>query len=212
MAIIWNKNDRGFNGTETDWAGYVLEKIHDNNYRIMSDVWGSADHAIVWDEKSNSPKHITVNVYDMQPDGWHPAKIEVDATEEVKEKYLNWKVQREYESLLQNAEIAAREIQKECIAKVVKGKNGKGTVGKVVVIMDGSYGMGWRSRPMKKYAIATSDIQVDKPLRSGKVMKVYRDVVWAWACNVERVDVPAIDKEALLQTAQERVVRTYRAA
>lgn len=210
MAIIWNKNDRGFAGTETDWAGYVLEKTHDNNYRIMSDVWGSADHALVWDEKANEPKHITVNVYDMQPEGWHPAKIEVDATEEVKEKYLNWKVQREYEGMLYREEARVREIEKGCIAKVVSGRNGKGTVGKVVVAMDGSYGMGYRAKPMKKYAIATSDIQIDKPLRNGKIMKVFRDVVWVWACNVERVDVEEINQHMLWLEAKERVLRTIK--
>lgn len=212
MAIAWTVQHDGFADAQTDWAGYVLEKQHDTSYRIMSDVWGSADWALVWDEKSNGPKHILVNVYDMNPEGWRPVEITVDASAEIIEKHKQWLINREYDRLLGLANVEARQIQKGVIAKVVKGRNGKGTIGKVVVAMDAVYGMGWRGRQMKKYAIATSDIQVDKPLRSGKVMKVYRDVVWAWACNVERVDVPSIDKDALLQMAQERVLRTYRAA
>lgn len=211
MAIAWTVQHNGFADAQHDWSGYVLEKTHDTNYRIMSDVWGSADWALVWDEKSNVPKHILVNVYDMNPEGWRPVQITVDATDEIREKYNQWMINREFERLLDNATVQSKQIEKGCIAKVVKGKSGKGTIGKVVVVMDGSYGMGWKSVPMKKYAIATSDVQIDKPLRNGKIAKVYQDVVWAWACNVDRVDIPQIDKEALLQTARERVVRRIKA-
>lgn len=212
MAILWKQNQHGFDGTETTWAGYVLKKTHDTSYRIMSDIWGSADWATVWDEKSNGPKTLLVNVYDMNPEGWHPTEIVVDATEEVKAKYRDWMINREFQNLVGSAEIAAKEIQKECIARVVKGRNGKGTVGKVVVVMDAMYNAGYyHSRVEKKLAIATSDVKVKKALRSGKVAEVYQDVVWAWARNCERVDIAPVDKEALLQQAQERVVRSIAA-
>ncbi len=212
MAIVWKENQNGFEGTQTDWAGFVLEKIVDHSYRIMSDIWGTADFALVWDEKSNGPKKLLVNVYDMNPSGWSPTEIVVDATEEVKTKYRDFQVKRLYEQLLGSAEIASYQIEKGCIAKVVKGKNGKGTVGPVVVMMDATYGMGWQSRVEKKLAIATSDVKVKKALRSGKVAEVYQDVVWVWARNVKRVDVAPIDKDALLKQAQERVLRTNLAA
>lgn len=212
MAIAWTQNHNGFEGTQTDWAGYVLEKKHDTNYRIMSDVWGSADWAIVWDEATASPKHIIVNVYDMNPEGWRPVQITVDATPEIREKHTQWLINREYERLLDGATQDSKMIHKGAIAKVVKGKTGKGTVGQVVVIMDGSYGMGWKSVPMRKYAIATSDVKIKKALRNGNVAEVYRDVVWAWACNVERVDTPEINQHMLWLEAEKRVLRTYRAA
>lgn len=211
MAIAWNKNHNGFAGTQTDWAGYVLEKQHDTNYQIMSDIWGSADWATVWDEATSSPKQILVNVYDMNPDGWHPVQITVDATDEIREKHKQWLINREYERLLGNATVESKHIQKGTIAKVVKGKSGKGTVGKVVVVMSALYGMGYRASRENKLGIATSDIQYDKALPSGKVVKAYKDMVWVWARNCERVDVPAIDKNALLQLAQERVVRSIAA-
>jgi len=207
MAIAWKENQHGFEGTQTDWSGYVLEKIVDHSYRIMSDIWGTADWALVWDEKSNGPKRLLVNVYDMNPSGWSPSEIVVDATEEVKAKYRDFQVKREYERLLGSAEIAARQIEKGCIAKVVKGKNGKGTVGKVVVMMDASYGMGYRASVEKKLAIATSDVKVKKALRSGKVAEVYQDVVWVWARNVERVDIAEINQHMLWLEAEKRVVR-----
>lgn len=209
MAIAWNKNQNGWDGTETDWSGYVLKKTHDSNYRIMSDVWGSADWALVWDEKSNGPKHILVNVYDMNPEGWRPAEIVVDATEEVQAKYRHWQVNREYQKLLENAEVAVRRIEKGCIAKVVKGRNGKGTIGKVVVAMTAIYGMGWRASQELKVAIATSDVKVKKALRNGKVAEVYRDVVWAWARNVIREDVAEINQHMLWLEAEARVARSY---
>ena len=207
MAIAWTKMHDGFADTQSNWAGYVLEKKHDTNYRIMSDVWGSADWAIVWDEATSSPKHILVNVYDMNPEGWRPVQITVDATDEIREKYKQYLINCEYQNLLDKAEAAARHIEKGAVAKVVRGKTGKGTIGKVVVQMIATYGMGYRASSEYKLAIATSDVKVKKPLRSGKVVDVYQDVVWVWQRNCERVDIANIDKDALLQTAQERVVR-----
>lgn len=211
MAIAWTEHHNGFEGTQTDWAGYVLEKIVDNSYRIMSDIWGTADFALVWDENINGPKQILVNVYDMNPEGWHPVQITVDATPEIREKHKQWLINREYNRLLQIEESRAREIEKGTIAKVVRGRNGKGTIGKVVVQMIATYGMGYRSTSEYKLAIATSDVKVKKALRNGKVAEVYQDVVWVWQRNCERVDVAKIDKDALLQTAQERVVRSLAA-
>ena len=211
MAIAWTEQDKGFYDSQSNWEGAVLKVVHDQNYRIMSDVWGSADWATVWDEATASPKQILVNVYDMNGPGWKPTQITVDATDEICEKYKHWLINVQYERLLEMEQARVHQIEKGAIAKVVKGKNGKGTVGPVVVVMDATYGMGYRSSVEKKLAIATSDVKVKKALRNGKVAEVYRDVVWVWARNVERVDVPQINKDALLQTAQERVVRSITA-
>jgi len=211
MAIAWTKMHDGFADTQTDWAGYVLEKQHDTNYRIMSDVWGSADWAIVWDEATSSPKHILVNVYDMNPEGWCPVQITVDATDEIREKYKQYLINCEYQNLLDKAEAAARHIEKGAVAKVVRGKTGKGTVGKVVVQMIATYGMGYRASSEYKLAIATSDVKVKKPLRSGKVVDVYQDVVWVWQRNCERIDVAEINQHMLWLEAEKRVLRTIAA-
>lgn len=208
MAILYTA---ARDANENRYEGFVLAKVVDNSYRIMSDVWGSADFALVWDEATASPKHILVNVYDMNPEGWHPVAIEADASEEVKAKYLNWKINLEYQKLLAAEESYNNQIQKGVIAKVVKGRNGKGTIGPVVVMMDATYGMGYRASVEKKLAIATSDVKVKKALRNGKVAEVYQDVVWVWARNCQRVDVPQVDKEAVLQRAKERVVRSIAA-
>lgn len=207
MAIAWQTQHQGFYDSQTNWEGLVLKVEHDQNYRIMSDVWGSADWATVWDESTASPKQVLVNVYDMQGPDWKPVQITVDATDEIREKYKQWLINVEYQKLLNAEESFNNQIQKGVIAKVVKGKNGKGTIGPVVVMMDATYGMGYRSSLEKKLAIATSDVKVKKPLRSGKVVEVYQDVVWVWARNCQRVDVPQIDKDALLEQAKARVAR-----
>ena len=211
MAIAWTEQHKGFYDSQSNWEGAVLKVVHDQNYRIMSDVWGSADWATVWDEATASPKQILVNVYDMNGPDWKPVQITVDATDEIREKYKHWMINVQYERLLEMEEVRVHQIEKGAIAKVVKGKNGKGTIGPVVVVMDATYGMGYRSSVEKKLAIATSDVKVKKALRNGKVAEVYRDVVWAWARNVIRVDIAQIDREALRQQAQERVVRSIAA-
>jgi hypothetical protein len=208
MAIIY-KTERNMN--DNPYSGYVLEKIVDHSYQVMSDIWCTADSALVWDEKSNGPKRLLVNIYDMNPSDWRPAEIVVDASDEVKAKYREWQVNLEFQRLVGDAEIAVQRIEKGSIAKVVRGRNGKGTVGKVVVVMDASYGMGYRSSVEKKLAIATSDVKVKKALRNGKVAEVYQDVVWVWARNVVRIDIAEIDKAALRQQAEERVLRKYAA-
>jgi hypothetical protein len=211
MAIAWTEQHKGFYDSQSNWEGAVLKVVHDQNYRIMSDVWGSADWATVWDEATASPKTILVNVYDMNGPDWKPVAIDVDATSEVKAKYLNWITKNRYERMLENEEIRVRQIEKGAIAKVVKGKSGKGTVGPVVVAMTATYGMGWRSTQELKVAIATSDVKVKKALRNGKVAEVYRDVVWAWARNVEREDIAEINQHMLWLEAEKWAVRSIAA-
>ena len=211
MAIAWTEQHKGFYDSQSNWEGAVLKVVHDQNYRIMSDVWGSADWATVWDEATASPKQVLVNVYDMNGPDWKPTQITVDATDEIREKYKHWMINVQYERLLEMEQARVHQIEKGAIAKVVKGKNGKGTVGPVVVVMDATYGMGYRSSVEKKLAIATSDVKVKKALRNGKVAEVYRDVVWVWARNVEREDIAEINQHMLWLEAEARVVRSIAA-
>jgi hypothetical protein len=207
MAIAWTEQHKGFNDTVHNWEGCVLKVEHDQNYRIMSDVWGSADWATVWDAQEKRAKKVLINVYDMNGPDWKPVQITVDATDEVKRAYRDWQVENKFQTLVGSAENAAHQIQKGCIAKVVKGKNGKGTIGPVVVQMLSTYGMGYRSTQEYKLAIATSDVKVKKSLRNGKVAEVYQDVVWVWARNCQRVDIAPVDKDALRKQAEEWVAR-----
>lgn len=203
MAILYTA---ARDSNENRYEGFVLARVVDQSYRIMSDVWGTADFARVWDEATASPKMILVNVYDMNPESWRPVQITVDATDEIREKYKQWLINLEFNRLLDLEENRVREIEKGAIAKVVSGRNAKGTIGKVVVKMNATYGMGYRSSVEPKLGIATSDVTFKKALPNGKVVDAHRDMVWVWARNCQRVDIAQIDKEALLREAQERAV------
>lgn len=208
MAIIY-KNERDMNNNS--YENRVLSKRYNSSYQVMSDIWCGADEATVWDDKENAPKRMYINIYDMNPSDWKPAEINVDATEEVKEKYREWLTQRHFESLVRDAEDHALQFEKGAIAKVVKGKSSKGVQGKVVVMISAPYRMGYRAIQARKLGIATSDVMIKKPLSNGKVVDAHRDMVWVWAMNCERIDKPQIDRDALLQQARERALREYAA-
>jgi hypothetical protein len=127
------------------------------------------------------------------------------ATDKVKSKYRQWKIDLEATRLIEDAELAAKRIEKGCIAKVVKGKNGVGTVGKVVVVMSATYGMGWRSSVEKKLGIATSDVTFKKALPNGKVVDAHKDMVWVWARNAVRVDVGTVDRDAIRREVEQSI-------
>ena len=202
MAILWT-SERDANNNR--YENRVLSVELDKSYQVMSDIWATADWALVWDDASNSPKRVLVNVYDMNPSGWVASKITVDATDEVKSKYRQWKINLEVSRRIEDAEYEAKQIQKGCIAKVVKGKTGKGTVGKVVVVMKANYGMGWRSSVETKLGIATSDVTFKKALPNGKVVDAHKDMVWVWARNAVRVDVGTVDRDAIRREVEHAI-------
>lgn len=195
---------------ENRYEGRVLAKEHDQSYRIMSDIWGSADWATVWDDASASPKKVLVNVYDMNPESWRPVEIVVDATPDVVMAYHNYRYNRvytnTYESLKSQAEFEAAEIRKDDVVEVVKGKREVGVRGKVAVKMLATYGMGWRASQEYKLGIATSDEKI-KVVRNGKVYENYKDIKWVWARNAKKVTVPAIDLEAIQNASTEAAKR-----
>lgn len=191
-------------------VGATLKVWRDNSYRIMSDVWGSADMAIYWDAKEKRPKTVCVNVYDY---GNEKARhLEVDATPEVKEAYRNYLIGLKYSSLLEEAEAESVKPVKGCKVKVVSGRNAKGAEGIVAVSIERPYGMGYRSYMATKLGIATSDVKVKVAAANGKVYENYRDMIWVWAKNVARVEPAPIDKEEILKLATESVNATFKAS
>lgn len=200
MAILYTaERDAKLNRYENR----VLSVEYNRTVQVMSDIWAGADFALVWDDEKEMPQNVCVNLYDMNPSDWKPAKIEVDATDEVRAKYRQWKIDLETERRIGNAEVAAKQIEKGCIAKVVKGRNGKGTVGKVVVVMQ-AVTIG-RSSVEKKLGIATSDITYKKALPNGKVVDAHKDMVWVWARNAVRVDVPKVDRDAIRREVEQSI-------
>lgn len=166
--------------------------------RIMSDVWGTEYYALYWDEDSKSVKHVHLDTFEWgrAKDGYGQASATVDAAEEVwrkVEQYYTDQFFRQYEN---EALKLTQRIVKDSIVKVVSGRQNKGTQGKVAVMIERPYGMGYRSSLEYKLGIATSEVTVDKQV-GNKVYKNYRDIVWAWARNCQLVVTPAIDQEAV---------------
>ena len=199
MAIFTKENNRS---EKVEYVNLVLSEYYDHSYRVMSDVWGTAHYAVVWDVDNNSTKHILLRVCDY---AWsNEARVEVDATPEIVEAYHNFMYQRKYQqaydSMKDQAFADAMRIGKGDLVQVKRGRKSKGVSGKVVVAMDAQYGMGYRSSIQKKLGIATSDKMVDV-IRNGKVYSNHADMVWVWAHNCDKLEVPAVDLEAIQSAA-----------
>ena len=187
---------------ETFAEGKVLE-VGIRSCQIMSDIWGSEKYATYWDEASKSPKTISLDVCDYQYMYGDKVHAEIDATEEVYAALREYLYQQSFNTVKAKAEADAAVIRKDSIVEVVSGRQGKGTKGKVVVIIERPYNMGWRSAMRLKYGIATSDRKVKVAAANGKVYENYADVVWAWEHNCQLVTVPAINMDEIKETANE---------
>lgn len=169
--------------------GCVL-KTYYASVQVMFDEWAQALHAAYWDEE----KQQIQTVCDV--------KATVDATPEVKEKVKAFLFARAREEAAKRLSEQAAEIHKGSVVKVVSGRSDKGAVGKVVAMIDRPYKMGWKSVMAKKLGIATSDVKIKVPAANGKIYENYKDMVWAWARNVDLVEVPAVPESEVAEVAQ----------
>ncbi len=191
---------------ETIAHGAVL-KTGTRSVQIMSDIWGSEKYAVYWDAEKGKPVDVWLDTCDY---GWlHGDKVhaEVDATDQVRGAYVTYLMERELERLVGSAKNEAQRVVKGCTAKVTRGKTAKGTEGKVIAVIKARYGIGYYSSVEDKLGIATSDVTYKKALPNGKVVDAHQDVVWVWARNCVRTDVPEIDIEPLRQSAAQRALR-----
>lgn len=202
MAIHFLNTDGSFKSIE--YKGAVLEVRKGVTVRIMSDVWGRADEALVWDKAAKCPKLVTIRTCDYQWDT--NSHAEVDATKAVKAAYRKYLIKQEYNDILGAEQARVNRIEKGCMIKVTRGRKvPKGTVGKVIVMLERMYGFGYMARPATKLGIATSDVMVDQIGKNGKVYKGHKDMVWVWAFNCDRTDVADIDEDEVMQMATENV-------
>jgi hypothetical protein len=202
MAISFEK------GTYTADSKYVTEmltiaegatlKVWRDSIQVMSDVWEMGTLATYWDEALGRIQTIQ----------WVKTAA-VDATPEVLAKVKSYLYQLELERAIAEAEYDAARIGKGSVVKVVKGRQGKGTVGKVVVAIERPYQMGWKSSMATKVGIATSDEKVQVAASNGRVYENYKDVTWAWAMNCELVEVPEIDLQSAKERARDKAKYEY---
>lgn len=181
--------------TSTFAVGTTLS-VWSHTYQVMSDIWESGLRAEYWNEGKGC-----VEIAD-----WCDSGSKADATAEVVAKAEAWLYERTFKRALDKRreyeEQEARRIVKESLVKIVSGRTSKGTEGKVVVVLQRPYGMGYRSTVEDKLGIATSEVKVKVAAANGRVYDNYRDVVWVWARNCERIDVPQIDLESVKEVAR----------
>ena len=172
--------------------------IRTDSEQIMSDIWEMVTKAFYWDPVEGSVREqwlddeSTKVVVDADLDTVLPA-IE-------KAEYGKF-LAREIEFAKEEAENPA---VRDRIVKVVRGKDKKvkGATGKVVVVKDMYYGMGYRGSMQPKLGIALDDEKVDV-VKNGRTYSSYKNMIWVWAHNCDVVN-PAPDAEYAVKTALSR--------
>lgn len=174
----------------TEYVGSSLF-VQTDVVRVMSDVWDDVVRMYSVDDAGRLiPSEI----------GSHN-DYELDGTEEAIERHRAWLEEGHYMRLKNCAEDMAKRPLKGRVVKVVKGRRAVGTVGRVVVAMEASYGMGYRSSTEIKLGIATSSRMV-KVVRNGREYENYADMEWVWERNVEVEKPEAVDYNALREQAK----------
>ena len=169
-------------GRVTEHVGRSLY-VANETVQIMSDVWDT--ETFLYSVRDDGTLSRDCVGYCDSPEN-NPV-YEIDATEEAFELYRAAQEARQYETLVHNTDSEyANPAHKGRVVKVTKGRNTpKGVVGKVVVIIERPYGMGYHSSMRKKLGIATSARMVEKVMPNGKVFQNHADMVWVWAHNCE---------------------------
>lgn len=169
--------------------------------KVMSDIW--EEHLVLHSvaEDGHIVENSVAGGYDF---AGKELPFEIDATEEAFEDYRAYREEFHFNTMKSQADADAENPAiKDRVVKVVKGRRAKGTVGRVVVVMERPYNMGWQSVMKLKLGIATSPRKV-KVVRNGREYDNYADMEWVWAqnCEVEKVATP--DYDAIRKDAQER--------
>jgi hypothetical protein len=183
-VTVWSKEECRYidTGMETIHVGRSLY-VANETVQIMSDVWDTETFLYsVRDDGTLSRDCVRY----CEGNAEQPV-YEIDATEEAFELHRAYCEARQYETLVANTNAEyANPAHKGRVVKVTKGRNTpKGVVGKVVVVIERPYGMGYRAVMKQKLGIATSPRMVEKVMPNGKVFQNHADMVWVWAHNCE---------------------------
>jgi hypothetical protein len=160
--------------------------------QVMSDVWEDHMRLTSITPEGDLSVHTVANWYGMR-DG-EQLEYAIDATPQAFADYRKRQYELAYARFLSEAEAQVSDpAVKGRVVKVVRGRTGKGIVGKVVVVMTGNYSMGYRSTQALKLGIATSPVMIEKVMPNGKVFMNHRDILWVWAKNCEVETVAEVD-------------------
>jgi hypothetical protein len=153
--------------------------IASESEQIMSDIWEYVTKAFYWDGKVIREQWLD-----------NDAVVEIDADFE---SLLPAIEAAEYAKFLKaelgNAEDEALNPAKRGrLVRVTGGRDKalKGKEGRVVVVKEMQYGMGYRAVMRDKLGIALDDEKVTVE-RNGRVYENYKNMIWVWAHNCEVV-------------------------
>lgn len=154
--------------------------IRTESEQIMSDIWEMVTKAFYWDGKTIREQWLdndTTVTIDADFDSLLP---EIEAAE----------YGRLLKVELENAEYeAGNPAKRNRLVRVVGGRDKalKGKEGRVVVVKEMQYGMGYRSVMRNKLGIALDDEKVTVE-RNGRMYENYKNMIWVWAHNCEVVN------------------------
>ena len=196
----WNSETNKYDEIVRNFAEGCVFELGARSCQIMSDEWDTEYYAKYWDKDTQSVKFI--GLYLAGDDGWsRNSHAEIDATEEVWSEIEDFYFREIFHEYERNALREAQQIKRDSIVKVTSGRTAKGIAGKVAVIIERAYGMGYHSSIENKLGIATSEEKIEK-IVNGKVYQNYKDVVWVWARNCQLVNIPDIDIDAIVNAAK----------
>ena len=193
----WQTNEKV---ETTEFVGTSLF-VCPKTVQVMSDIWETQMVLTSVTPKGLLNEH-SVSYEGMRPE--HAPVYEVDATEEAFDLYRQRCTEDAYARLVMEAEAqAADPAVKGRVVKVVKGRKAVGTLGKVAVVIERPYGMGYRSSLEMKLGIATSARMVEVQGKYGKTFQNHADMEWVWARNCEVETVAEVDYDALRKVAED---------
>jgi hypothetical protein len=178
----------------TEYVGATL-KVSFESVQIMSDVWETAQFALVWDAENQKPKKIT----------WI-TKADVDATPEVKEAFSAYHADIEFKKRIARLEADALVPVRGDQVKIVRGRKNFGLVGEVTAITTFPDRYSYGRYDITKVAVPIDDTYEEIALRNGKgTWKKYTNVVWVNIDYAERVVPRTIDYVGVAQDVQDWV-------
>lgn len=181
-----------------EYANAVLS-VGRESVQVMSDIWETAQYAIVWDASENKPKKLL----------WITSGT-VDATPEVANAYREYLYELEFQSRLNNALNDQKVPVRGDEVKIVRGRKNFGHVGIYAAHCTVANRFSSYPKTETRIAVTLDDTHEIIKGKNGTEWKKYTNVVWVNAAYVERTVPKEIDYAELISTAKERVDYEYR--
>jgi hypothetical protein len=171
--------------TETLGVGTTLY-TYAQSERIMSDIWEWVTSVYYWDPATGSIKSMWLGEETTYTIDCDFATVADDVRKSIFDR--NFKYQ------LGIASTEAEVPTKGRMVRVVRGRTGKGSEGKVVVSIERPYGMGYHTSYENKLGIALDDEMTTYVAKNGKTYPTHKNMIWVWARNCEVIE-PQVDIE-----------------